>query len=470
MKRRKFGLLAGSGLAAASVAASAKQAFAQSTDAKTFKRGDPSLLTTTLTPFGSERAGNADGSIPPWTGGYVTAPLPPDQPADVTFMPDEQPLFTVDASNLAQYADMLPEGNQLLISKFGNSIKVYKTYRTHAVPQYVAENIAKNVTRAQFAPAGGRFGFTGAYGGIPFPIIDTSDPYAAGAQLIWNYLCAWPGYADRSTFTPGIVHVNGRVVISGGFNEHFAYPYYDPNGSPETYGGYFQYNHAVFLLPASAHGQEALVWHSSNYLQHPDITWTVVAGQGRVRKAPDEAYDTPDPSSNGLNNYDDSEGFQGDPHKYDWKLIGKKEMLVNYNNNAIHYATIDQMGAGPAPSPDVIRYEKHRVWVVEATLHPGERNTTARRVLYLDEDTSLILWADTYDAENNLTKFFASYVRVVPSLPGTVEAGFSGWVADSGDYSFTGTFQYPPYQAAEYFGPQNMELFNPEQMAASASF
>ena len=99
---------------------------------------------------------------------------------------------------------LLTEGTKVQITKFGHdSIKVYPTHRTAAAPQYVYDNTAKNVTTATFDPRGGRFGFTGAYGGVPFPIIDTSDAQVAGAQLIWNHLTAWVGYSDITMFTPG---------------------------------------------------------------------------------------------------------------------------------------------------------------------------------------------------------------------------------------------------------------------------
>ena len=78
MKRRHFGLMATSGLAAA---ATLRPALAQAAP-------DPTLLTTTLTPLGAERAGNADGSIPAWTGGMTE---PSTGPVAIEVFQDEQP-------------------------------------------------------------------------------------------------------------------------------------------------------------------------------------------------------------------------------------------------------------------------------------------------------------------------------------------------------------------------------------------
>lgn len=464
MNRRKFGLLAGSSLAATATGI-AKPALAQPYNP------DPSLLTTVLTPLGGERAGNADGSIPAWTGGIVSGPLPPGTPADVPMFEDEQPLYTVDASNLPEYRNLLTEGTQVLMTKFGFRIKVYKSHRTAAAPQYVYDNTAKNVTRAKLEPSGGRFGFTGAYGGSPFPIINTSEPYIGGVQLIWNHLLNWAGYSYRAKFAPGFVITGKQVVNTSGDVTHYLCPYYDPNGSAETYEGYFYKLKADMLTPPSQDGGESIVWHSSNTLLHPDITWSLVNGQGRVRKAPDEAYDTPNPSTNGLTNFDDSSCFYGSPQKYDWKFIDKREMLIPYNCNASALATAQELVRPGFPNVDLIRWEKHRVWIVEATLHPGERNTSARRMCYIDEDAMLMVLTDMYDADNNMVKTGVFHPRCVPSLPGQIGGTQAFWNIATGDYTITGPISWPPhYQGGIFIEVQPAELFDPQQMAASASF
>ena len=464
MKRRKFGL-AGSSLLAVAASGGAKTALAQS------YAPDPNLLKTTLTPFGSERAGNADGSIPPWTGGVVLPPLGPDQPQDVPMFEDEAMLYRVDASNMSQYNDLLSDGLKTLFTEFGMWVRVFPTHRTHALPQFVMDSIAANVTRAQLDPAGGRFGFTGGYGGIPFPIIDTANPLNGGSQLIWNHLLCWVyGYAEKDNFISGWVVIDGRAIMTLGALIRTEVPYYDPNGSPETYGGYYTKLHSFSKAPASTNGQEDLVWHTSNTTIKPDITWTVVSGQGRVRKAPDEAYDTPNPNQNGIGNFDDSSLFYGSPQKYDWKVLGKKEMLVPYNCNQIAQSYAKDFVTANFPNPNMLRWEKHRVWVLEATLHPGERNTTARRMCYLDEDTYSIQLTEMYDSDGTMVKIGIGPQRCMPHMPGSKQAGFALWETGSKAYTVTGFMKVPPYNEAESFGPESAEYFDPEQMAASASF
>ena len=74
---------------------------------------DASRLGADLTPLGAEAKGNADGSIPAWTGGITTPPAgyKPGQHHPDPFAAD-QPLFTITSANVAQYAEKLSAGQQ----------------------------------------------------------------------------------------------------------------------------------------------------------------------------------------------------------------------------------------------------------------------------------------------------------------------------------------------------------------------
>ena len=53
-------------------------------------------------------------------------------------------------------------------------------------------------------------------------------------------------------------------------------------------------------------------------------------------------------------------------------------------------------------NPDYVRYELHRVWVVEGTLKPGQRHVYGKRTFYLDEDSWSVLAEDAYDTRGGL--------------------------------------------------------------------
>ena len=429
---------------------------------------DAALLGTKLTPLGAERAGNADGSIPPWTGGMTGPALAPDVPVVHKIFADERPLYEVNQGNLAQYAPLLSDGVRHMVTRFAMSLRVYETHRSAAAPQYVYDNTRRNVARAQFDPHGARFGFFGAVGGAPFPIIDTSDPLKGGAQLIWNHLTAWNGASTWTDFVPHYVMKGGRLTLASGGKLRCFYPYYQPDVMPENYGGYYSQVHADHSVPASQ-GAEWLVWHSSNMRVRPDITWWLL-GDTPMRKEPFAVFDAPNPAVNGIANFDESAVFSGDPSQYDWHYVGKKEMLVPYNCNNMRWANTRELAQRYFPNPDFVRWEKHRAWVVDAVLHPGEHNVNARRRLYIDEDTWQALLGEAYDANGEMVKIYAMYNACVPSLPGTIRQADVVFNLAAGAYALSGAGTYSSFSADMFAGPQKPGLFDPQVQVASPCF
>jgi hypothetical protein len=138
--------------------------------------------------------------------------------------------------------------------------------------------------------------------------------------------------------------------------------------------------------------------------------WQYLTGQRRVRLAPAVSFDTPNPGVAGTSTYDDSYLWNGSPERYNWKLVGKKEMYVPYSNYEFlfKYKVEDALG-DKFLKPDAIRWEKHRVWVVEANLKEGARHLYAKRRYYIDEDTWTALAGETYDARDNLWRVHYAY-------------------------------------------------------------
>ena len=419
MKRRTFGQLAGSSVVAIQAAAVAAKAQSAAPDA--------SQLGTTLTPYGAEMAGNADGSIPAWKGGVTTLPAgvgPNDFVPDL--FADEQAVLVIDASNQAQYSALLTEGVQTMLTKYSDfKVKIYPTHRSAAAPQWVYDNIKNNAATAKFTAddsVGGRFGFEGAFGGIPFPIPDTSNPFTAGAQIMYNAIVPWLGRAQTRQIQGWTVS-NGQTSMAFSAYEKQRFPYYIAQSLDELnqkYSGIYEQIQLPYDGPANFVGQNIISWQYLNNYKHPQQAWELLNGQGRVRRAPELSFDTPASQANGICNYDEYYGFNGSLERYDWKFLGKQELYVPYNNNGLFASNPQKALLAHCLNPDVVRWEKHRVWVVEATLHPGERNVLARRKLYIDEDTWLIALVDAWDANNDLFHVNIAYNRLEPGLPGVV--------------------------------------------------
>lgn len=461
MKRRNFGLLAATGMAALRLG----PARAQTTQ-------DASILQTILTPLGSERAGNADGTIPAWTGGETTVP---DGWQPGRYMPDlhtgDALLVKIDASNMSQYADRLSPGTLELMTKYPDFyIKVYPTHRSAAAPQDVYDNIAANVTRAQLN-AEPELGFTGAVGGIPFPILDTSDPLKAGAQCMWNMQVVWKGRAaSLRTFEYAIS--GGQPYLSQeGFPTYYDYPYYRKGVTPANFDGVSVRAYAGTAAPPNNVGELYLTFDYTNPVQTIDMTWELLNGQGRVRKAPEVSYDTPASTVDGMADVDEFYGFAAQPDRYDWKYVGKAEFYIPYNNNAMFGLPAAQVIGAHFANPEMVRWELHRVHVVHADVRPGKRNTLAHRVLYYDEDTFQVAVTDSYDSNNTLVHVGLVYFMTRPDLPGTFIGNDSVHNLQTGDWAMmVGPFDEKEHPSLRFLDSEPNSMFTPANMAAQAQY
>jgi hypothetical protein len=463
MKRRSFSLLAGTSILAAM--AGTRRGFADAPDA--------ALLKTTLTPMGSERAGNAAGTIPAWTGGMTEIPATANWDPTKTLPPDffasDAMLYEVNASNMAQYAGLLSEGLQALITKKGLSVKVYPTHRTQAMPQWIYDNIAANISRTTPQNGDYRLGYNGAYGGYPFPI-PASDALQAGYQIVYNTEARWSG-SFQSLTTCTYTNENGQPVLAEAARLKYRYGFYQPNGTPATYNGYFYDVELTEFGPATAAGDQAVGRQSGNPTVYPDQSWQLLNGQGRVRKTPNLLYDTPTSYTDGIIDYDEYFGMSGPLNRYDFRLKEKKEMLIPYNNNKIFTGDGAALHKANFFDPDYVRWELHRVWVVEATLHAGERNVLARRMLYFDEDTWQCALSDAWDGGGNLLRHQYTFNANFPNLPGTIWMDSVAYNLQTGQYVTTGgSFADAPFNEPWLFDPIPDSYFEPQSMAATASY
>jgi hypothetical protein len=144
-------------------------------------------LGKTLTAMGAVKAGNADGTIPAYTGGYTT-PAAGWQPGDPRPDPfaSERPLYSITAQNVDKYADKLAAGTVAMVRTLpGYHVDVYPTHRTAAAPQYIYDNAIANASHAHLSANGQDV--EDAKLSIPFVI-----PHN-GNEAIWNHILRWRG-------------------------------------------------------------------------------------------------------------------------------------------------------------------------------------------------------------------------------------------------------------------------------------
>ncbi|RJF91881.1 DUF1329 domain-containing protein [Noviherbaspirillum saxi] len=353
-------------------------------------------LGTTLTLVGAEKAGNKDGTIPEYTGGLTTPPAGFVKGSGVRPDPfaSEKPLFSIDAKNMAQYADKLTDGTKALMK--GNAdyrIDVYKTHRTAAYPKSVLDNTVKNATKASLDA---NLDPHGARAGIPFPIPKT------GAEVMTNFLTAYKGQGFTiPKYRAYNVDSSGKAVLStqGVWTQESVYYDESKAGDPTLLAR----AKVSYTGPARRAGEAILSQEMLVYGDKGSRRWQYLPGQRRVRLAPDLAYDAPNPSTSGMSTIDDINLFAGKMDRFDWKLVGKKEMYVPYNTYKLTYTDKAEDVFGPKfVNPAMVRWELHRVWVVEATLKEGKRHIYSKRTFYVDEDSWIALASDQYDGRGQL--------------------------------------------------------------------
>ena len=358
-----------------------------------------------LTPLGGERAGNAAGTIPEWTGGITEPPagyvLGEHHRAPYA---GDQPLFVISAANLDEHRERLSIGHQRMLEAYSTfEIPVYQTRRSASVPQRIYDATRSVAATAQLVDDGNGVG--GAAIGIPFPIPGN------GLEVIWNHLLRYRGETVECVIGQAAVTRGGDyTMVKYGLEIELRYSL--PGMTEEGLDNTMVLFKQKVLAPARLAGDILLVHETMNQVREPRNAWTYNPGQRRVRRAPNVAYDNPGTTTDGLRTADQFDMFNGAVDRYEWRLLGKREMYVPYNAYKLHSDELafTDILTPLHVNPEHLRYELHRVWVVEATLREGATHIYKRRTLYVDEDSWQILLADIYDNRDQLWRVSEGHV------------------------------------------------------------
>ena len=373
-----------------------------------------------LTPLGAERAANADGSIPAWDGGIEEPPAAYKAGGDhVDPFADDAVLFTITAANYKQYEANLSEGQKKLFETYPDSFKipVYQSRRAASYPEYIYEATEKNAERAKLANGGN--GVEGTSVGFPFPMP------THGQEVMWNHNLR---FITRDTVklysNAAVVQANGDYSIKKNVTQLLFYFH------NEEYDADDLKNRFVKVIGKSLSGRDA----GEGYLVHVPLdrtteetdVWIYTPGT-RVKKIANVGYDGT--IHDGLVTHDQITMFNGPLDRYNWKLVGKKELYVPYNAYRLSSEQVkyDQIVQQAHPNPELTRYEKHRVWVVEANSRSDIKHIYKRRVFYLDEDSWTVMAQDIYDDRLEFWRYaelHAMNYYEVPAMLPSVEAHY----------------------------------------------
>ena len=355
-------------------------------------------LGTTLTPLGAEMAGNADGTIPAWTGGLPKNAGTVDARG---FLQDpfasDKPLFVITAENVEQYKDKLTPGQLAMFKRYPQSYRmpVYPTHRSASVPDSVIEATKRNATNTVMVQNGN--GLANFDTANPFPIPQN------GLEVIWNHITRYRGGSVKRFVAQATPQANGSYSLVYFVDEFtFRGALADVDKSKES-NVLFYYKQRV-TAPSRLAGNVLLIHETLDQVKEPRLAWLYNAGQRRVRRAPQVSYDGPGTAADGMRTTDNFDMYNGAPDRYEWKLNGKKEIYIPYNTYKLDSPDLkyaDVIKAGHI-NQDLSRYELHRVWHVTATLKQGERHIYAKRDFFIDEDTWQASAIDHYDGRGTL--------------------------------------------------------------------
>lgn len=373
---------------------------------------------TLLTPLGAEKDGNADSTIPPWTGGITSPPVgykKGDHHPDP--YPEDKILFTISSANLDAYKDRLSAGQIALMQKYPLfKMNVYPTRRSASLPQRIYDATIANKKTAQLTKNGNAV--TGAIGGIPFPTPKN------GQEAIWNHLMRYRGDAVLHTINHAVVTTNGNYTLIKTEDDWYFHYYKSRN----PHNALFCCMQSI-KAPPSVAGIILLLEEPLDITAKQRSVWQYLPGQRRVTRLPDVSYDYLFSAVEGLRTIDQYDMFMGAIDRYAWKLLGKRELYVPYNAYKLHSSALkytDILKPGHI-NTEYARYELHRVWVVDAAVKEGMKHLYPHRTFYLDEDSWQILIEDIYDEKGRLWRVSEGHVinyYEVPVISTTLEVRY----------------------------------------------
>lgn len=417
-----------------------------------------------LTCMGAEAGANKDGSIPAFSGKWLGTPPGVKYTPHVGQHPvdpyaSEKPLLIISAANMAQYASRLSDGQKAMLTRYPDSfrIPVYPGHRDFRYPDKICELAKKNAREAELIDNG--LGFTGVMGAVPFPI-----PKSA-MEVLANHNFPYRAFTENN-LGRDIADVNSKGNITWGRQINRNYNVVtQPDNLGKPMEGTMAYTITGTLLPERDKGTMTTSTEPVNFARAKRLAWNYDPGTRRVRQLPQYGYDTPMAGTGGKLTIDSDRLMNGAPDRYEWKLLGKREMYIPANAYKIHgknvkYADLLKPGH---ENPEYMRYELRRVWVLEGDLKEGYRHVFGKRVMFIDEDTWHAVMGDYYDTRGQLWQH--AYINYYYAFD------LNAWHAGSSFYHDLNSGSYMAYNLFQErdIGPiLNKGDLSPEQFTPAA--
>jgi hypothetical protein len=230
-------------------------------------------------------------------------------------------------------------------------------------------------------------------------------------EVFWNHVLRYRGDVIVRNIGQAPVTASGDYTMVK-FRDETMVAYSLPGARSENLNNTIAYFIQETVAPARLAGEVLLVQETLDQSIENRRAWVYNPGQRRVRRAPNVAFDNPGTNSDNLRTSDQFDMYNGSPERYEWTLVGKKEMLVPYNSYKLNSGSLKYTDILKKNhiNQDLARYELHRVWVVDSKLKAGKSHLYSRRTLYVDEDSWQILAVDCYDSRGQLYRVQEGHV------------------------------------------------------------
>ncbi len=436
-------------LLAASVAMVATSTFAKVSPEQVNRMG------TDITPLGAQTIGNADGTIPSWTGGITEPPAGYEQGKNhIDPFSDDKILLTITNENVGTYKKNLTEGQLALLKQYapGFKMNVYPSRRSASYPDWIYTKLKENALNAELLENGN--GVRGTIATSPFPIP------TLGIEVIWNHILRFRG--EQAEFRAAFVTPTKEGSYTPILTEYaYYFAYSQPGATLEDIDNKIFYLRTKVLAPSKLAGTLNLIHETLDQVRSPRKAWRYESGTRRLRRTPNLAYSEDFPNSSGLRTIDQTDMYNGAPNQYEWELKGKREVYTPYNSYKLHSdkLKIENIIRPKHINQDLARYELHRVWVVEGNLRDGIEHKYQKRRLYFDEDSWQIVLSEEYDSKNTLWRVSEAHTinyYDVPVLWTTFDVTYDlkdeRYFADGLDNE-EGTINFHPNLNANDFSP-----------------
>ena len=312
-------------------------------------------------------------------------------------------------------ASMVPEKLEMMIKKFGLTIKLAHSKKIEMDPKYVnaTKEQSKNV---KFDPATRTM--SGWKAGMPFPpeTIKLDDP-TAGDKVIWNLRAATYG-ATMDLRDISFVFISGATGVERVQRWQSRRYYMEGrlDGGPvsEGDGSIAQKTYLFATSPQDIRGLGTFsIRYNDPTSAKPDDTWAYLKSVRRTRRLSGGAWMDPIGGTDQL--YDDWDIWDAFPTKYRAnKLIGKRWVLAVAHSPLVSVdnskrdtpAEFPSVGLTEAPyyfPAKHIEWEPREVYVVEGT--PPPEHPYSKKVVYMEVNFPRPYLGEMYDQKGEFWKY-----------------------------------------------------------------